>query len=84
VVSCVKICGCKGTIKKRDTQEKKKKNHRRPALDVTIRNADAKKSNEVFPNNKHKIAKKTKKMQNYLVMSEKSSNFAGYFAERPD
>ena len=76
--------GCKGTTKKRDTQEKKKKNHRSPAWDVTIRIADAKKSNEVFPNKDHKIAKKTKKMQNYLVMSEKSSNFAGYFAERPD
>jgi hypothetical protein len=31
-----------------------------------------------------KIAKNTKKMQKNLVMSEKSSNFAGYFAERPD
>ncbi|MBQ6978334.1 MAG: hypothetical protein IJQ18_06845 [Paludibacteraceae bacterium] len=48
-------------------------------MDVTIRIADAKKSNEVFPNNKHKIAKNTKKMQNYLVMSEKSSNFARFF-----
>lgn len=65
-------------------KKKRKKNHRRPAMDVTICNADAKKSNEVFPNKDHKIAKKTKKMQNYLVMSEKSSNFAGYFAERPD
>jgi len=43
---------CKGTTKKRDTQEK--------------------------------IAKKAKKMQKNLVMSEKSSNFASYFAERPD
>jgi hypothetical protein len=30
-------------------------------MDVTIRNADAKKSNEVFPNKDHKIAKKNKK-----------------------
>ena len=37
---------------------------------------------------KNEIRKKTqqkcKKMQKNLVMSEKSSNFAGYFAERPD
>jgi hypothetical protein len=30
------------------------------------------------------LRKKCKKMQKYLVMSEKCSNFARFFADRPD
>ena len=74
--------GCKGTIKKRDTQEKKKKNHRSPAWDVTIRNADAKKSKHSFSYQRPQNCEKTqKKCKNIWSCQKKVVILHDFFAD---